>query len=116
VLFPLVIRVAVVPKQKQAVPNVSVATRVKRVLATVAHVNNAPLVNRVSPMMQRPILVRLVTRGTIKKIWARRRVCRAYREHMKMTLVRPNVKIAAKDNIKMHRVTKRVWLAKWVNS
>ena len=82
-LFPLVIRVAVVPKQKQAVPNVSVATRVNRVRAPVARVNNAPLVNRVPPMMQRPILVRLVTLDIIKMIWAKLPAYLVFRANIK---------------------------------
>jgi hypothetical protein len=64
--FPLVILVVVAPKQKTAVQSVPVATRVNLALVPVARVNNALLVNRGRPMMKRLILVRLVTRDTIK--------------------------------------------------
>ena len=66
--FHRAILVVVVPKQKQAVPNAPVATRVKRAQAPVAHANNVRRVNRVRPMMIRSILERLVTRGIIKMI------------------------------------------------
>jgi hypothetical protein len=49
--FPRVILVVVAPKQKKAVQSVPVATRVNLVLAPVARVNNALLVNRGRSMM-----------------------------------------------------------------
>jgi hypothetical protein len=48
----------------------------------------------------------------IKQIQAKRLVCRAFQERMKIELVQQNVKIAPKDNIKVHRATKPVWVAK----
>jgi hypothetical protein len=67
VRFPLVILVVVVPKQKQAVPNAPVATRVKRVRAPVARVTNAQLVNLVNPMIKTLLLARRVTPASSKK-------------------------------------------------
>jgi hypothetical protein len=64
--FPRVILVVVAPKQKKAVQSVPVATRVNLALVPAARVNNARRVNRVRPMMIRPIIVRLATRDTIK--------------------------------------------------
>jgi len=49
--FPFVILVVVAPKQKKAVQSVPVATRVNLVLAPVARVKNALLVNRGRPRM-----------------------------------------------------------------
>ena len=79
----LVTLVVVEPKQKQAVPNAPVVTRVKRVPVLVVLVNNVRRVNRVRPMMIRPILVRLVTRGIIKKISAKLPVYRVFRGNIK---------------------------------
>jgi hypothetical protein len=84
--FPLVTFVAVVPKQKQAVPNVPVATRVNLVRATVARVNNAPRVNRGYPMMQRLLLARRASLASIKTIWAKLPVYRVFRANIKTCL------------------------------
>ena len=64
---PRAILVVVEPKQKQAVPNVPVVTRVKRVRAPVARVNNAPRVNLVNPMIKTLLLARRVTPASTKK-------------------------------------------------
>ena len=76
--------VVVVKKRTLAVQNAPVVSRVNLVQGPVAGANNAPLVNREPPMMIRPILVRLVTRGIIKKIWAKLPVCPAFRANIKM--------------------------------
>ena len=81
--FHRAIHVVVVLKQKRAVQSAPVATRVNRVRAPVARVNNAPRVNRVRPTMIRPILVRPVTRGTIKKILAKLPVYPVFRANIK---------------------------------
>ena len=81
--FPLVIRVVVVPKQKQAVPNVSVSTRVNRVRVLVVLVNNVRRVNLVRPMMQRPILVRRASPANIKALWAKLPAYPVFRANIK---------------------------------
>ena len=107
---------AVEPKQKQAVPNAPVATRVNRVPAPVAGVNNAPLVNRVQPTIKTLLRARYATLAIIRRNWAKRLVCRAFLERMKMILVRTLVKLVVKDNINMHPATKLAWIAKWVST
>ena len=92
-----------VKKVIPAVPNAPVAPLAKRVLPVAKYVRRANLVN---PMIQKRILVHHATRACIKQIRAKRLVCRAFLERMKIELVHQNVKIAALDNIKMHLATK----------
>ena len=79
----LVILVKLVKKVILEVPNAPVATRVKRVRATVVLVNNARRVNRVRPMMIRPILARPVTRGIIKQLSAKLPAYPVFRANIK---------------------------------
>ena len=98
----LVIFVVLVKKVILVVPNASVATRVKpeRALAVLAkHVRRANLVH---PMTQKRMLVHHATRARIKKMRAKRLVCRAFLERMKTIPVQPNVKSAALGNTKMY--------------
>ena len=48
------------------------------------YAKNVPRVNRVHPMMQQPILVRLVTPAIIKKILAKLLVYHVYPDYIKM--------------------------------
>jgi hypothetical protein len=67
-------------------------------------------------MIKKRMLAHHATRARIKKRRAKRLVCRAFLERMRMIRVPPNVKIVAKDNIKAYRATTRVWIAKWANT
>ena len=64
--FPLVSLVVVVPQQKQAVPSVPVAMRVKRGPVLVAFAKNALLVNFVPPTIFRQNLAPFAGAGTTK--------------------------------------------------
>jgi hypothetical protein len=59
--------VKLVKKVILEVPNAPVATRAKRVRATVVLVNNAPRVNLVNPMLKTLLLARRVTPANTKK-------------------------------------------------
>jgi hypothetical protein len=98
------------------VPNALVVVPVNRVRVKMVLVKHVRWVNLVHPMTVLLILARHATLGIIKKIRAKRLVCRAFLGRMKMILVRTLVKIAAKDNIKMRQVTKLAWIAKWVST
>jgi hypothetical protein len=89
---------------------------VNRVQVTVANVKNVPLVNPVNPRIKTRLRAPHATRATIKKRRAKRRVCLAFLECMKMIRVRSNAKLVAKDNIKAYRATTRVWIAQLANT
>ena len=75
--------VKLVKKVILEVPNAPVATRANRGRVLMVLVNNARRVNRVRPMMIRPILARLVTRGIIKKIPAKLPAYPVFRANIK---------------------------------
>jgi hypothetical protein len=98
----LVILVKLVKKVIQVAPNAPVATRVKRVRVMGARVKNVRRVNLVCPKISTRLLVHRVPLELIKKIRAKRLVCRAYLARMKTIPVQHSVKIAVLDNIKLH--------------
>jgi len=83
------------------------ARRVKLALVSMARVKNVLLVNRGRPMMLRQILVRLVTRGTIKKSKAKRHVCLVFLVLLKMELDPRNVKIVMQECFKKTQEKRR---------
>jgi len=97
----LVIRAKWVKKVILAVPNAPVAMRVKQEPVPVADANNVPPGKLVNPRMQPLLLAPPVLPDIIKMNWAKLPAYPAFLEHLKIELVRQNVKIAALDNIKM---------------
>jgi hypothetical protein len=84
------------------VPNALVVVPVNRVRVIMVLVKHVRKVNLVHPMTVLLLHARHATLGIIKKIKAKRLVCRAFLGRMKTILVQQNVKIAALDNIKMY--------------
>ena len=105
-----------VKKASQEVPSAPVVPRVNPVRVTMVRAKYVRRANLVHPTIQTRLRARHANRATFKKIRAKRLVCRAFLARMKMILVRPTVKIAALDNIKMYRATILVWIAQSANT
>ena len=103
-----VIRAKWVKKASQEVPNAPVVTRVKRVLVTMGLVNHVGRVISVNPAIQTLLRAHHAKVAIIKLTRANHRVCRAFLARMKTIPVRPNAKIAALGNIKIHLAMIRV--------
>jgi hypothetical protein len=82
--FPLVIRVKLVKKVIQEVPNAPVATLVNRVRVTMVRAKPVRRVNLVNLMIGRLILAHHANRATIKKSRVKRLVCRAFLARIKI--------------------------------
>ena len=104
----LVMLVKLVKKVILAVPNASVAMRVKQEPVPVADANNVPPGKLVNPRMQPLLLAPPVLPDVIKMNWAKLPAYLAFLEHLKIEMVQQNVKIAALDNIKMRLAMKPV--------
>ena len=106
-----VIRAKWVKKAILEVPNAPVVPLAKQVPVLMVLAERVMRDNHANPMIQSRLRARPAKVALIKTKMAKRLVCRAFLARMKMILVRPNVKSAALDNIKMYRATTRVWVA-----
>ena len=109
-------RVRLVKKAILEVPNVPAVPLVKRVRASMVLAKPVRWVNLVRPTTILLLLADRAQVAIIKQFRAKRLVCRAFLARMRMRLDQPNVKIAAKDNIKAYRATTRVWIAQQVDT
>ena len=102
----LVIRAKWVKRAILVVPNAPVVPLAKQVPVLMVLAERVMRDNHANPMIQTRLRARPAKVALIKTKMAKRLVCRAYLERMKIELVHQNVKIAALDNIKMHLATK----------
>jgi hypothetical protein len=99
-----VIPVKLVKKVSQEVPNALVATPVNRVQVIMVHAKYVRKVSLVNPMIRRLILAHRASLATIKKIRAKRLVCHAYPEPIKIYQANTPVK----NVLKIHPMTHRL--------